>query len=310
MSSPSPSFPGRHRQHQATSSHEQCFTCPLNFWSSIIVPVFQLAVSFYIYIYMCVCVGIWPESIWKLLGTSPNHGAFVASSEVSPVTPGERHPSRGRVDLSKSRRYIIVHSWQVNQDRHFKDSYWILLNLMVYMDLWVFYFILEPRNQLASVKPDVGCSEYVVRRGTSNTSQGKAAKALWNFSCDCSWAAIQPLIFDAEAVSIVSTPSMIVHELQQRICQFIVCKLKHTVPRMLLNFKPLEPQTIAAGHFQKVVTAPVYMLIHLGNDLMLISTFPPAWRRDALHPKYCRSSPEFVWDLTKTVLETCEVGSR
>ena len=140
----------------------------------------------------------------------------------------------------------------------------------------VFYFILEPRNQLASVKPDVGCSEYVVRQGTSNTSQGKAAKALWNFSCDCSWAAIQPLIFDAEAVSIVSTPSMIVHELQQRICQFIVCKLKHTVPRMLLNFKPLEPQTLAAGHFQKVVTAPVYMLIHLGNDLMLISTFPPA----------------------------------
>ena len=142
MSSPSPSFPGRHRQHQATSSHEQCFTCPLNFWSSIIVPVFQLAVSFYIYIYIyvCVCVGIWPESIWKLLGTSPNHGAFVASSEVSPVTPGERHPSRGRVDLSKSRRYIIVHSWQVNQDRHFKDSYWILLNLMLYMDLWFFLF--------------------------------------------------------------------------------------------------------------------------------------------------------------------------
>ena len=32
-------------------------------------------------------------------GTAWHHGTFVASSEVSPVTPGEGHPRRGREDL-------------------------------------------------------------------------------------------------------------------------------------------------------------------------------------------------------------------
>jgi hypothetical protein len=137
-----PSVPLLAWETRTTSSQKQCFKCQILIFYDF--AAFDVSVSFC----MSLCI------TWELLGTSPyhtawHHGTFVASSEVSPVTPGAGHPRRGREDLVDVATWTAIKNLYMRyifmaRQQKFK-FHGFLLDLILVFGL-VSYFIMEPIN--------------------------------------------------------------------------------------------------------------------------------------------------------------------